>query len=157
LFFQGELHYKLGHYKEAAAAFASVLHISPDDWAALQGYLDALLEYTPAPAHQSQAAAHPEGEAAPQSSFTPVSRKGESSPKKKTDLTVDEVDRRLTEAQGLLAELQGFVVQSGELMRGPFLAEVELAKRRAESSHTAEGAAEGEQRVAQSIVKYFGR
>lgn len=154
LLFQGELQHKLGHYQEAAAAFASVLRISPDDWAAFQAYLDALLEYEEAPA---QAAESDVPSGTPNSVMVFEGENSGSGPGKRTRLSVAEVERRLGEAQSLVGELQAAVVQLGELLRGPFLAEVELEKRRAESGGQAGGSAQGQRRVAEAIVKYFDR
>ncbi|GAQ89550.1 hypothetical protein KFL_005350050 [Klebsormidium nitens] len=151
---EGELQHKLGHYKESAAAFASVLRISPDDWAAFQAYVDALLEYREVPAQTVEAAVASD---APETVTALEADNSWMGPGKRTRLSFDEVERRLGEAHDLVAELQAVVVQSGELLRGLFLAKVELEKRRAESGEQAGGATQGQRRVAEAIVKYFDR
>ncbi|CAM6090624.1 unnamed protein product [Calypogeia fissa] len=133
---QGELLMSTRQYDKAAEFFEKILKISSDDWGVFLSYLDASLRGAEQNAGKSSDLSKV---------FSSIS------------LEEDEVDKTLNRAMGLVQELQGMEVK--ELRRGPYLAVVEIEKRRLILKNKADSGKpmEKDSPLVTSILAYFER
>lgn len=138
---QADLYMRLGHFKEAKSVYEEVLRLSSDDWALLLAYLDAVLECAPVSTDSRCEARKLQVQGIGTASSSP--------------LAYDEMEKRLAMATETLQELQAR--PAGGLNRGPFLAQLEIARRKTQHKDAAGTEAKSTQQLAEVIAAYFQR
>lgn len=128
-------------YERAAEVFQEVLEVSPDDWATLLNYLDALLEVSSG----DLSSMGNMGDGRKQSNCEPPVN----------SLSNEEVERRLQIAEAFIKGLQS--KGQLELRRGPFLASVEIERRRFFLLSQSENCNCSNDNLQMSVVEYFNR
>lgn len=128
-------------YERAAKVFQEVLEISPDDWATFLHYLDAMLEVFNGASFSS--------------GILEDGRKQNNCESPVNSLSNEEAERRLQIAKVLIKGLQS--KDQHELRRGPFLASVEIERRRFLLQSYSENINSSDDTLQSSVVDYFKR